>query len=51
VALVNLVIGSLLLAWILAFCAYIVVDVFQECRFQTAAAEREELLDALWGDE
>lgn len=50
-ALVNLVIGSVLFAYLLAFCAYILVDVFLECRFQTAAAEHEELLDKLWGDE
>lgn len=47
----NILAGSVLLAWILTFCVYIVLDVFQECRFQTVEAEREELLDALWSDE
>jgi hypothetical protein len=49
-AVVNIVIGTLLLAFLLAFCAHIVVDVWQECRFQTEAAEHDELLDRLWSD-
>lgn len=47
----NLLFGTVLLAWILAFCAHILADVWAECRFQSAEAEREELLERLWADE
>jgi hypothetical protein len=48
---VNILLGTLLLAYLLAFCAYICWDVHEECRFQSGVCEREELLDELWADE
>ena len=47
----NILIGSLLLAYLLACCIFCMVDICAECRFQTAEAEREELLEQLWVDE
>jgi hypothetical protein len=46
----NLLLGTLLLAYLLAFCAYICWDVHEECVFQSGECAREELLDRLWDD-
>jgi hypothetical protein len=50
VAVVNIAIGTAILAWLLIGCALILIDVWQECRYQTELAEHEELLDRLWDD-
>lgn len=47
----NILAGTLIVAFLLAFCVHIVADVWQECRFQTERAEHEELLDELWSEE
>lgn len=47
----NILVGTFILAFLLAFCAHIIIDVWAECRFQTEAAEHDELLDKLWTDE
>jgi hypothetical protein len=31
---VNILLGTLILAYLLAFCAYILIDIYAECRFQ-----------------
>ena len=46
-----LILGSLLLTFLLLFCLFIVVDIYEECEWQTAAAEHDEELDRLWDDE
>lgn len=47
----NLLFGTLILAYLLAFCAYCCWDVHEEAEFQSGVAEREELLEKLWADE
>jgi hypothetical protein len=48
---VNLILGTLLLAYLLAFCVFVMVDIHDECEWQTLAAERDGLLDELWADD
>lgn len=43
----NLIVGTILLAWILAFCVYIVADVWRYSREMA----HEELLDELWTED
>jgi hypothetical protein len=51
VAVVNFILGTLILADLLLCCAFMFVDIHEECEWQTRAAEHEELLDELWAEE
>lgn len=44
----NLVLGTAILAWLLAGCALLLIDIHQECRYQTEAAEHDD--PGRWGD-
>jgi hypothetical protein len=46
-----IVVGFVILAWLLVGCVLLYLDVCAECRYQTAAAEHDELLNELWGGE
>jgi hypothetical protein len=48
---VNLILGTLLLANLLVCCVFVMVDIHEECVWQTIAAEHDELLDELWADD